>query len=60
MIMELIITVILIAAGCVCFLQLYDFFENETVRTLLVVAYGLFSIFMLFHWFAGYIVYQLS
>jgi len=60
MIMELIVTVILIVAGCVTFLQLYDFFENETVRMLLVIAYGLFTVFMLFHWFAGYIVYQLS
>ncbi|UOR11011.1 hypothetical protein [Halobacillus amylolyticus] len=60
MIIELVITVILIAAGCLVFLQLYDFFENETVRTLLVVAYGLFTVFMLFHWFADYILYQLN
>jgi predicted PurR-regulated permease PerM len=57
---DLILTFILIIAGCLLFLQLYDFFENETVRMLLVVAYGLFTVFMLFHWFASYIVYQLS
>lgn len=58
--MSLLVTVILIIAGCIVLLQLYDFFENETVRTLLIVAYGLFTVFMLFHWFAEYIVYQLN
>ncbi|WP_337969855.1 hypothetical protein [Virgibacillus salexigens] len=56
MIISLFITVILIFAGCICMLQLYDFFENETVRALLIVAYGLFTIFMLFHWFFDYIM----
>jgi len=60
LIMSLLVTVILIIAGCIVLLQLYDFFENETVRTLLIVAYGLFTVFMLFHWFAEYIVYQLN
>lgn len=60
MITSLIATVILIFAGCVVLLQLYDFFENETVRMLLIVAYGLFTMFMLFRWFAEYIVYQLN
>ena len=60
MIIDLIITFIIIIAGCVLCLQLYDFFKNETVRMLLIVAYGLFTVFMLFRWFADYIIYQLS
>jgi len=51
LIIELIITVILIVAGCYVLLQLYDVFENELIRTLIVIGYGLFVISMLFHWF---------
>ena len=60
MIVELIITFIIIVAGCLLLLQLYDFFESETVRMLLVIAYGLFTVFMLFHWFFEYALYQLK
>ncbi len=60
MIIDLIITFILIIAGCVLCLQLYDYFESETVRMLLIVAYGLFTVFMLFKWFADYVGYLLG
>ena len=60
MIVELIITFIIIVAGCLLLLQLYDFFESETVRMLLVIAYGLFTVFMLFYWLFEYALYQLK
>lgn len=55
MIAELIVTVIIIVAGCYVLLQLYDVFENEIIRTLIVAGYGLFVIGMLFHWFFSHI-----
>lgn len=50
MIVDLIVTVIIIVAGCFLLLQLYDIFSNEIIRTLIVIGYGLFVIGMLLHW----------
>lgn len=60
MIMSLVVTVVLIMIGCLVMLKLYDLFESETARALLIVAYGLFTTFILFRWFAEYIIYQLN
>lgn len=51
MITSLIVTVVLIVAGCFLLLQMYDMFESEIVRTLIVAAYGLFVVSMLIYWF---------
>lgn len=60
MILSLLVSALLIFGGCIVLLPLYDLIENETVRALLIVAYGLFTMFLLFHWFAEYIIYQLG
>lgn len=51
MIMSLIVTVILIVAGCLLLLQMYDVFESEFSRMIIVIVYCVFVIAMLFYWF---------
>ncbi|HLQ98689.1 MAG TPA: hypothetical protein VK135_08370 [Candidatus Dormibacteraeota bacterium] len=60
MISSLIVTAILIIAGAFLLVTLYDVFESETARILMIIAYGLFTLFMLFRWFAEYILYQIN
>lgn len=52
MIADLLVTVILIVAAGFLLIQLYDFYENEKVRAILIIGYGLFSVIMLFYWLA--------
>lgn len=59
MIAELLVTVIIIVAGCIVFLQVYDLFESEAMKTVVVATYCFFVLFMLLKWFADYIIYQL-
>lgn len=51
MIISFIITLIVIIAGCWVAMQMYDLFEHEIIRTLIIVGYGLFVLFMLAYWF---------
>lgn len=51
MVSSLIVTVILIVAGCFLFMKLFDYFDSEVVKTFLVAGYSLFVVFMLMYWF---------
>lgn len=59
MVSSLIVTVILIASGLLVLHQSFNLVKNETVRMLLMIAYGLFTVSMLFIWFADSVVNKL-
>lgn len=50
MVLELLVTVGIIITGCFVFMPIFDLVKNETVRALMVVAYGLFTIALLAYW----------
>lgn len=60
MIMSTIITAIFIIGGCLILLQVYDLIENETLRTLLIAGYGVFTVFLVFRLLTDYFISQLS
>ncbi|WP_404456955.1 hypothetical protein LG329_19425 (plasmid) [Virgibacillus necropolis] len=60
MIMSTIITAIFIIGGCLILLQVYDLVENETLRTLLIAGYGVFTFFLVFRLLTDYFISQLS
>lgn len=50
MLIELIVTVILIVAGCFVLISVFELVKSETARALVVVAYGLFTVSLLVFW----------
>lgn len=60
MVAELIVIVILMIAGCFVLLRLYDLFENEIIRAVLIVGYGLSTIALLVYWLIQHIDQILS
>ena len=60
MVVELIVIVILMIAGCFVLLRLFDFFENEIIRAILIVGYGLSTIALLVYWLIQHIDEMLS
>lgn len=59
-IVEFIITMIIIVAAVFPAMKLYDWIESDLLQAMLIIAYGVFSISMVVHWFAKYLAYQLS
>jgi len=60
MVIEIIVILIIMVAGCVLLMQLFDFFENEIIRAILIVGYGLLAVGLLFNWFFTHIADSLS
>ncbi|WP_077324091.1 hypothetical protein [Virgibacillus siamensis] len=59
MITTLLVSVSLIIGGGVTLIQTYDLFESEIARTLIIAAYGLFTVFLLTHWFVQFFIESL-
>ena len=60
MIIELIMALSIIIIAVFPAMFLYDYIESDFLKSLIIVAYCILSMGLMFNWFADFIIYKLT